>query len=91
MSKYPNWDKFWTWVTANAIRWNRMIYAGVLLAAFMAIIDRLTPVTVPPEVFWLTLGIIIGGWVQAMNAPDPSKSEVLALAEKVIDKIDAKN
>ena len=84
---YPNWTKFVDWFTAYPLRWTRLPYAGALLVAFLALVNNVIPgLDKGSEAWWLTLGIIIGGFVTAMTAPDPSKSEVLTLAEKIVDR-----
>ena len=87
MSKYPTWSAFVNWVTAHAFRWNRLVYAGLLFLVFQMILEKLgAKISVPSEVFWVTIGFVVSGFVNAMNAPDPSKSEVLTLAEKIIER-----
>ena len=91
VKKYPNWNRFWVWLTAYPFRWTRLAFGGALLITFIVIINELTPnVEVPSEAFWVTIGVIVGAFANAMTAPDPSKSEVLTLAEKVIDKLEKK-
>lgn len=85
-NKYPNWSKFVDWFTAHPLRWTRLAYGGALLIMFLALVNDTIPgVAKGTEAWWLTLGLIIGGFVGAMTAPDPSKSEVLTLAEKVLE------
>ena len=79
------------WLTAYPLRWTRLAFGAALLAIFMLIADKIVPTAVPPEALWLTIGVIVGAFANAMTAPDPSKSEVLELAERVIDKLDCKS
>ena len=43
------------------------------------------------EAFWVTIGVIVGAFANAMTAPDPSKSEVLSLAERVMSYLDKRD
>ena len=78
------------WLTTFPLRWTRLAYALALFFVFKMLVDHLAPSIVPPEAFWIVIGVIVGAFANAMTAPDPSKSEVLELAEKVIDKLDKK-
>ena len=82
---------FWTWLTAFPLRWTKLAFAGALVMSLL-IITNLVPKPLPTnffpsEAFWVTIGVIVGAFANAMTAPDPSKSEVLTLAEKAIDKL----
>ena len=85
----PNVDKFWTWVTAHPIRWTRIVWGAALIVIFVTLAE-LSPVVIPTEAWFLAIGVIIGAFANAMNAPDPSKTELLTFAEKVMDKLGAK-
>lgn len=87
-TKYPNWDKIINWLTAFPLRWTRLAYGGALLIMFYALTgtDILRFFPSGSDSWWLTIGIIIGAFVAAMTAPDPSKSEVLTLAEKYLNR-----
>ena len=74
-----------TWFTAYSLRWTKLAFGAALLAIFVIISQKIIPTAVPPEALWLVIGVIVGAFANAMTAPDPSKSEVLTLAEKVLD------
>ena len=83
-----------TWFTTYAMRWNKLVVALLLFAVFRVMASpALRPDTTPPEVWWFAAGAIITGLIGWMLSPDPSKSEVLELAqqnakltEKLVDK-----
>ena len=77
---------FWTWFTAYSLRWTKLAFGAALLAIFVIISDKILPSAVPPEALWLVIGVIVGAFANAMTSPDPSKSEVLTYAEKVLDR-----
>ena len=83
-----------TWFTTYAMRWNKLVVALLLFAVFKVMAgSELRPDVTPPEVWWFAAGAIITGLIGWMLSPDPSKSEVLELAqqnakltEKLVDK-----
>ena len=82
---------FWTWLTAFPLRWTKLAFGGALVLSLLILSDLVpSPLPIgffPSEAFWVTIGVIVGAFANAMTAPDPSKSEVLTLAEKAIDKL----
>ena len=73
------------WFTQYSMRWNKLVVALILLAVFNVMASpALRPDTTPPEVWWFAAGAIITGLIGWMLSPDPSKSEVLELAQQVI-------
>ena len=81
------------WFTTYAMRWNKLIVALLLFAVFRVMATELRPDVTPPEVWWFAAGAIITGLIGWLLSPDPSKSEVLELAqqnarltEKLVDK-----
>ena len=82
-----------TWFTTHAMRWNKLVVALLLFAVFRVMATELRPDVTPPEVWWFAAGAIITGLIGWLLSPDPSKSEVLELAqqnarltEKLVDK-----
>ena len=83
---------FWKWLTSYPLRWTRLAFGGALLYALALIVGKFAPnVNVPSEAFWVTIGVIVGAFANAMTAPDPSKSEVLSLAERVMSYLDKRD
>ena len=81
------------WFTTYSMRWNKLVVALLLFAVFNIMATQLRPDVTPPEVWWFAAGSIITGLIGWMLSPDPSKSEVLELAqqnakltEKLVDK-----
>ena len=77
----------WDWITTHALKWNRLAYGAALLFIGLVIIDRLAPVgiDVPSEAFWLALGVVLHAFASALNAQEAGKSEVLTLAEAIME------
>ena len=83
---------FWKWLTSYPLRWTRLAFGAALLYALALLVKELAPnVNVPSEAFWVTIGVIVGAFANAMTAPDPSKSEVLSLAERVMSYLDKRD
>ena len=74
------------WLTTYAMRWNKLVVALLLFAVFRVMATELKPNVTPPEVWWFAAGAIITGLIGWMLSPDPSKSEVLTLAERNIER-----
>ena len=74
------------WFTQYAMRWNKLVVALLLFAVFKVMATDLRPDVTPPEVWWFAAGAIITGLIGWMLSPDPSKSEVLELAQQVIER-----
>ena len=81
------------WFTTYSMRWNKLVVALLLFAVFNIMATQLRPDVTPPEVWWFAAGSIITGLIGWLLSPDPSKSEVLELAqqnakltEKLVDK-----
>ena len=68
------------------MRWNKLVVALLLFAVFKVMATDLRPDVTPPEVWWFAAGAIITGLIGWMLSPDPSKSEVLELAQQVIER-----
>ena len=77
-------SKLVDWFTAYSMRWNKLVVALLLFAVFKVMASDLKPDVTPPEVWWFAAGAIITGLIGWMLSPDPSKSEVLELAQQVI-------
>ena len=71
-----------TWFTTYAMRWNKLVVALLLFAVFRVMATELRPDVTPPEVWWFAAGAIITGLIGWLLSPDPSKSEVLELAQQ---------
>ena len=76
---------FKNWVCQYALRWNKILAGLAIFMVFATIAGNFVGVETPPEAYWLTVGLIIGGYVTVMTQPDPSKSELLEYVEKQLE------
>ena len=74
------------WLTAWPLRWTRLAYAGGLVLVIYWLFQMTDFRGEFPEAWWLSLGIVLQALAAALLAPDPSKSEVLTLAEKIVQR-----